>query len=229
VRKSPFFSAIVVGGGAGKRFNHKKPKQFIQLGKKPVIVHSLEKFQKSRKVKEIVAVVPRGYLHHLQHKILPQFGLRKVAKIVVGGKTRQKSVRFALAAVDPRSDYILVHDAVRPLVRPEDIERLIIEVQNKKAVILAVPIKETVKKVQKGKIVSTLNREGLWLAQTPQAFETGLLKKAYLKAKKERFEGTDCASLVERLGINVDIVLGSYRNIKVTDREDLKLAEKLLG
>ncbi len=212
----------------GKRFNHKMPKQFVRLGKKPIIVYSLEKFQKSRKINEIVTVVPRGFVQYVQKEILRRFKLTKVSKIVVGGKTRQESVRFALAAIDSNSDYVLVHDAVRPLVRQEDIERLIAEVQKKKAAILAVPIKETVKKVHQQKILTTLERENLWLAQTPQAFESSLLKKTYLKAEKDGFEGTDCASLVERLGVKISIISGSYQNIKITDREDLKLAEKIL-
>ena len=173
-------------------------------------------------------MVAKEFVQFFQKRILTRYKLDKISKIVIGGKTRQESVYSGLEAVDPRARFVLVHDAVRPLVSENEIRRLIKAVQKRKAVILAIPVKDTVKEVNGAQIVRTLSREKFWLVQTPQAFEVNLLKKAYLQARKDKFQGTDCSSLVERLGVKVGIVAGSSRNIKITDREDLELAQNLL-
>jgi len=228
VEKTPFISVIVVGAGAGSRFDHKLPKQFVNLGRKPVIVHSLEKLDRNKNIQEIIAVVPKKFREYFEEKIQQQYKLRKLKKVINGGKTRQESVRNGLEAIDPQAKYVLVHDAVRPLVTRPEIEKLIKAVQKDRAVILAVPVKDTLKEIRGDRILRTHRRERFWLAQTPQAFEVRLLKRAYLHAQRDRMGATDCASLVERLGIQVRVVLGSDRNVKITEKDDLLTAEILL-
>ena len=121
-----------------------------------------------------------------------------------------------------------MHDAVRPLVTGQEIDKLIKAVQKYAAAILTVPVKDTLKEIRGDRIIRTYPRERFWLAQTPQAFEVRLLKRAYSRAHKGCFAGTDCSSLVERLGVEVRIVPGNSRNIKITQKEDLLLAERLL-
>jgi 2-C-methyl-D-erythritol 4-phosphate cytidylyltransferase len=228
VKNTPFISAIVVGAGAGSRFDHELPKQFVKLGQKPVIVHSLEKFDGNKNIQEIIAVVPKKFREYFEEKIQQQYKLRKLRKVISGGKSRQESVQNGLEAIDRKAKYVLVHDAVRPLVTEQEIEKLIKAVQKYAAAILAVPVKDTLKEIRGGQITRTYPRERFWLAQTPQAFEVRLLKRAYLRAHKDSFAGTDCSSLVERLGVEVRIVPGNSRNIKITQKDDLLLAEKLL-
>ena len=228
MKKTPFLSVIVVGAGAGSRFDHKLPKQFVNLGRKPVIVHSLEKFDRNKSIQEIIAVVPKKFREYFEEKIQQQYKLRKLRKVISGGKTRQGSVQNGLKAIDRKAKYVLVHDAVRPLVTGPEIEKLIKAVQKYAAAILAVPVKDTLKEIGGDRIIRTYRRERFWLAQTPQAFEVELLNKAYWQAQKDNFQGTDCSCLVERLGIKVKIVPGDNRNIKITQKEDLFLAEKLL-
>lgn len=218
----------MVGAGAGSRFDHKLPKQFVNLGQKPVIVHSLEKFDRNKNIQEIIAVVPKMFREYFEKKILNKYKFRKLRKVINGGKTRQESVQNGLEAIDRKAKYVLVQDAVRPLVTGPEIEKLIKAVQKGKAAILAVPVKDTLKEIHGGRIIRTYPREQFWLAQTPQAFEVGLLKRAYLRAHKDSFAGTDCSALVERLGVKVTIVPGNSRNIKITQKEDLLLAAKLL-
>jgi len=228
VKKTPFISAIVVGAGAGSRFDHKLPKQFVNLGRKPVIVHSLEKFDGNKNIQEIIAVMPKKFREYFEEKILKKYKFTKLRKVINGGKTRQESVQNGLEAIDRKAKYVLVHDAVRPLVTGPEIEKLIKAVQKDRAVILAVLVNDTLKEIRGDRIIRTYPRERFWLAQTPQAFEVRLLIKAYSRAYKDSFAGTDCSSLVERLGVEVRIVPGNSRNIKITQKEDLLLAEKLL-
>jgi len=228
MKRRPFISVIVVGAGAGKRFDHKLPKQFANLAGRPVIVHSLQKFDRIKSVSEIVVVLPKRFLNYFQTEICTKYQLKKVSRIIEGGSTRQESVYRGLAAVDKQTNLVLVHDAVRPLVTEDEILRLIKVALKTKAAILAKPLRDTVKQVQQSKVVKTHPREEFWLAQTPQAFEIQLLKKAYRKAMVEGFEGTDCSSLVERLGVSVKVVEGRSTNLKITQREDLILAEGML-
>jgi 2-C-methyl-D-erythritol 4-phosphate cytidylyltransferase len=226
--KKPFISAIIVAGGSGKRFDHRLPKQFVALSGKPIISHSLEVLSSNKEVTELIIVAPRSYLNYCRDKIIKKLKSKKPVMVVSGGKCRQESVRRGLEQVSQDADFVLVHDAVRPMIRREKIEELIKIAIKKKAAILAVPIRDTVKEVSRKGIVKTFPREKFWLAQTPQLFEAKLLQKAYRKAEREGFQGTDCASLVERLGIKVALVEGSNENLKITTKADLRLAETLL-
>src|SRR3990172_5546138 len=145
MKKRPFISVIVVGAGAGKRFDHQLPKQFANLAGRPVIVHSLQKFDRIKSVSEIVVVLPKRFLNYFQTEVRTKYPLRKVSRIIEGGSTRQESVYRGLAAVDKQTDLILVQDAVRPLVTQEEIQKLIRVALKTKAAILAEPLSDTVK------------------------------------------------------------------------------------
>lgn len=161
-------------------------------------------------------------------RLLARFRIKKVLATVPGGKERQESVWLGLQAVPHEAEIVLVHDAVRPCVTPRLVESVIREAERFGAATCGLPARETVKRIKDGWVEETLSREGLWLTQTPQAFHRSLLWKAHEKARGDGFWGTDDAMLVERLGVNVRMVLGLQENIKITTREDLTFAQRLL-
>lgn len=221
--------AIIAGGGLGKRIKGDLPKQFLMLGDKPILAHTVDKFEACDLVDEIILVVPEDYMGHCSQAIVDKFDFEKVKKLVGGGKERQDSVYTGLKACPAGTSVVAIHDAVRPLVSVEKISESIRLCEKKKAVILAVPPKDTIKRGEGGSVISTLDRDKLWLSQTPQVFEYGLILDAYQKAGEDEFIGTDDSILVERLGHEVAIVQGDYENIKITTAEDLGIAEMLLG
>lgn len=218
--------AIIAAAGKGKRFGTETKKQFIPLCGKPLVAYSIEKFQKSPFVHEIVLVVPEDKLSYCCYEIVERFQFNKVKKIVPGGEERQHSVEIGLNSLSDRFDIVVVHDGVRPFIQVEIINRVIKEASTYGGAICAVKIKDTVKKAYNSTYVDkTLPREELWLAQTPQAFRYEILKKAIEKAKEDGFIGTDESSLVERCGFRVKITEGHWANIKITTKEDLITAE----
>ncbi len=222
-------TAIIVAAGEGKRIGGELQKQFRFLLGKPVLVHTLEKFQTHDGVNEIVLVVPDSMISY-SNQLVKDYGISKVVETVRGGARRQDSVYNGLQAlmVHP-ADIVLVHDAVRPLVPHRQIGELIEACITYKAAIPAVRPKDTVKhsSADGAFVSSTLDRNSVWLVQTPQAFAADLLVSAYQRAAAEGYAGTDDASLVERIGVNVSIVEGSYENIKITTMEDLSFAEAI--
>jgi 2-C-methyl-D-erythritol 4-phosphate cytidylyltransferase len=235
--------AIIAAGGLGKRITatdsdsvptglspreRKLPKQFLMLKDRPVLAHTVDKFEKCELVDEVILAIPEDYLGYCSQAIVDKYGFKKVRKVVCGGKERQESVHSALKACPNNTSIVVIHDGVRPLVPVDKISESIKMCRDKRAVVLAVPVKETVKRVEKGSIMTTLDRGKLWLTQTPQTFEYKLILDAYEKAKENNFTGTDDSILVERLGHEIAILEGDYRNIKITTAEDLAVAEKLL-
>jgi 2-C-methyl-D-erythritol 4-phosphate cytidylyltransferase len=220
--------AIIVGGGKGKRIKGDLPKQFLSLGDKPILAHTVEKFEKCELIDEIILVVPEDYLSYCSQAVVDKFGYGKVKKIVCGGKERQDSVFLGLAACPQSTTTVAIHDAVRPLISPKKISESVKLCKEKKAVVVAVPPKDTIKRGEKGLVVTTLDRDKLWLIQTPQVFEYKLILDAHQKAQTEGFVGTDDSILVERLGKEVTILEGEYENIKITTAEDLAITETLL-
>ncbi|RKY85776.1 2-C-methyl-D-erythritol 4-phosphate cytidylyltransferase, partial [candidate division KSB1 bacterium] len=189
---------------------------------------SIEPFFNFELIDEIVVVVPREDVEFVRESI-NRFNLNiKVKKIVSGGKRRQDSVYNGLKNINDNIDYILIHDGVRPFINVNDIKRIVDEVKKSKAVTFCVPVRDTMIENDGDYIKKFVNRDDIMLVQTPQAFEAGLLKDAYRKAYEDMFYGTDDSSLVVRTGKNVKILTGSYNNIKITNREDLLLAETLL-
>jgi 2-C-methyl-D-erythritol 4-phosphate cytidylyltransferase len=229
--------AIIVAGGVGKRIvgdpakndEGNLPKQFLPLGDKPILAHTIDKFERCELIDEIIPVVPQDYQGYCSQVIVDKFSFKKVKKIVCGGEERQDSVYLGLEACPKNTSIVVIHDGVRPLVSTEKISESIKLCQQKKAVILAIPPKETIKRVEEGAVVTTLDRKKLWLVQTPQVFEYQLVWDAYQKARADGFKGTDDSVLVERLGHEVIILKGEYENIKITTNEDLEIAESFLN
>jgi len=225
--------AIIAAGGQGKRIEGvhaagKLPKQFLMLKDKPLLAHTVDKFERCELIDEIILVVPEDYLEYCSQRVVDKYGFKKVRKVICGGIERQDSVYVGLKACPNNTSIVVIHDGVRPLIPIDKISESIKICEEKNAVVLAVSVKETVKRVEHDSIITTLDREKLWLTQTPQTFEYKLILDAYEKAKENNFTGTDDSALVERLGHEVTILEGDYRNIKITTREDLEVAEKLL-
>jgi len=226
-------SVILPAAGLGTRMGREKSgtsrKQFMLLEGAPILIHTIRKFLLCPSVSEIIVALraedidwARGLIHH-EH---PQ----KPVHVVEGGETRQQSVENALATLNPATELVAVHDAVRPFIDSELVEQVIAEAAHTGAAIVGIVPVDTVKKVHKNKIRTTLPREHLVLAQTPQVFRFDLLKRAFEAARADSFTGTDESSLVERLEqIEVTVVQGSDRNIKITRPSDMELARLFLA
>jgi 2-C-methyl-D-erythritol 4-phosphate cytidylyltransferase len=220
-------SVILPAGGAGKRMRAGGPKVFIKLAGKPILIRALEAFRGIGGIREIVLALPPRRISKAISEFGGAFRRLGVTKIVSGGAERQESVANALAVVSSRAELVLVHDAARPLVTKKEIRAVLKAARSSGAAIVALPARDTVKQVGRGgKIERTLDRSNLWQALTPQVFKAGLLREAHAKSRGRR--ATDDAQLVERLGKKVVVVPGSASNIKITTREDLRLAEALL-
>lgn len=183
-------------------------------------------FEECQSVDDVIVVINKEDLE-LTREILKDY--RKVARIIPGGAERQDSVYNGLQAAAPDTDIIVIHDGARPLVTKEIISNAITEAKVSKAVVTGVPAKDTIKTVSSDNhVLETLERKTIWLVQTPQVFRSDVIREAYERAKKIGYSATDDSKLVERLGISVKMVMGSYENIKITTREDLSVAEAIL-
>jgi 2-C-methyl-D-erythritol 4-phosphate cytidylyltransferase len=230
VAKTGRIVAVVPAGGTGKRMGAGAPKQFLMLGGVPLMAHALRALERAPSVTEIVLVVPKAEQARALSEVVERHGFKKVRKVVPGGATRQESVHHGLNEVDEDVEIVVVHDAVRPFVTEDLIERSIEAARKHGGAIAAVPMKDTPKQVgPDGLIQRTLDRHELWLAQTPQTFRRALVVEAYRKADVDRLHATDDAALVERLGHQVAIVQGSWDNMKITTPEDMILAEAMLA
>jgi len=189
----------------------------------------LAHFQHCQAVDDIILAVPEDYRSFVALEVVDRYGFSKVSQLVIGGEERQDSVYEALQAVDKSSEIVVVHDGVRPFVKPETIEGSIELCRKEGAVVVAVPVVFTVKEVEQGKVVRTLDRSRIWEVQTPQTFRYPLLMEAYRRAYQDGYRATDDAALVERLGHPVAVLEGDRWNIKITTPEDLKLAEWILS
>ncbi len=217
--------ALITAAGKGQRMQSEIPKQYLCLGDKPILVHTLQVFEECLAVDGIYLIVPQDQMAMVQKDIVERYQFKKVLKLVRGGKMRQLSVWNGLQAIRSGCSIVVVHDGVRPFISCRLIEQSIEEAQKNGAAVVGVPAKDTVKRILEGKKVQTLQREEIWLAQTPQSFHFSLLKKAYQKAQQEDILGTDDASLVEGLGHPITLIKGDYSNIKITTPEDLAWAE----
>lgn len=222
-------SAVIVSAGKGHRFMEGKKKQFVSLAGKPVLCHTLDKFEACPLIHSLLLVVGREDMDFCLKGIVERYGYHKVSQIVPGGKVRQESVKNGIDLLSRDADIVVIHDGVRPFVTPEMIEESIRVASHSKAAVIAMPVKETIKMVNPdGTVLRTLDRGSLWQIQTPQTFQIDLIKEAFRKAAEDGFVGTDDASLVERLGVEVHVLPGSYANIKITTPEDLMLANLFL-
>jgi len=220
-------AAILPAAGLGTRMGKTEApgrKQMMELAGAPVLVHTLRRFDSAATVNEILLAV-RPEDRAALESLVAEGSFKTPIRFADGGRSRQESVENALALVGPDVDLVAVHDAVRPLITPELIDQAVEQASRDGAVILGIPAVDTVKRVDQKIVHATLPREMIMLAQTPQVFRTELLRRAYEQARADGFSGTDEASLIEHLGEDVHVMLGSSRNLKITRPEDLALAE----
>lgn len=216
------YVVIVLAAGMGKRMKAGENKQFILLEDKPLIVHTLEVFDQDDWCEGIL-LVTREAERKRMGQLLNQYEWKKSIHLVIGGKERQDSVYQGLKNLTNKEAIIFIHDGARPFVRHADLHRLAEQASLSQAALLAVPVTDTIKQ-KNNELITTLDRTTLWAAQTPQAFTFERIWQAHVAAKQAGVYGTDDASLVERIGHPVEIVEGSYQNIKITTPEDLKQA-----
>ena len=203
-------------------------KQFIKLEGKEIIAYTIEKFYNNSNIEDIVVVVKEDESEFFKKEILDKYNFKNV-KIAYGGKERQDSVYNGLKLLDEKCDVVLIHDGARPFVSDKIIDKSIEEAKEHKAIVVGVPVKDTIKVIDNDKnIVDTPNRSVLWAVQTPQTFDYNILIDAYKDAFKNKFYGTDDAMLVERIGYKVKMLEGSYNNIKITTQEDLNIGSQIL-
>ena len=225
--------AILPAAGLGTRMAASQPKQFLELNGLPILIHSLRAFAAVPRVTAIYVAVRSNEIERVESQIkdhAAEYGFAGRIRVVAGGDNRQESVTHALAALDcADDDIVLVHDAVRPLIDKATIERTIDAVAEHGAAIVGLPAIDTVKQVERtahgALVTSTIPREFVVLAQTPQGFRYGLLRRAFAEATEDGFVGTDEASVVERAGHPIAVVPGSQVNLKITQPGDLALAE----
>lgn len=216
--------AIIVAAGSGTRFGAKTPKQFLEINRKPVIIHTLEKFEQCSKINQIILVLASTETQNFL-QLSKRYSFKKLSKIIAGGQSRADSVFNGLKAIRPTKETIVaVHDGARPLVTTEELSATIEKAETDGAACLVAQVTDTIKKVSDGKITETINRSKLRRALTPQCFRYEILWHAFEK-RDLNAEATDECFLVEKAGYEISIVEGSARNIKITHREDLALAE----
>jgi 2-C-methyl-D-erythritol 4-phosphate cytidylyltransferase len=224
-------TAIVPAAGLGTRMGADTPKQFLVLDGVPMLVFTLRRLAVCPEITEFIIATRAEEVESVAGLVKPE-NLGRPVRVVRGGDTRQDSVANALAEVPRNADFILVHDAVRPLVTPSQIERVIAEAEACDAAILGIPAMDTVKEVKRASlptdvalITATIPRERVVLAQTPQVFSAPLLLEAFARARQDGVTASDEAGLVERMGRDVHVVVGSESNLKITRPGDMELAE----
>jgi 2-C-methyl-D-erythritol 4-phosphate cytidylyltransferase len=223
-------TAILPAAGLGTRMGVETPKQFLELGGEPLVIFTLRRLAACAAITDFILATRADELSFLEDRV-SKVRIGRPARVVHGGETRQQSVANALAQVAPETEIVMVHDAVRPFVTVEQLDRLIAEARERGAVILGIPAIDTVKEVKRerlpedvARITGTIPRERIVLAQTPQAFRYGILREAFARAEANGVTASDEASLVERMGQDVYVVVGSERNLKITRPADMDLA-----
>ncbi|MCI0371099.1 MAG: 2-C-methyl-D-erythritol 4-phosphate cytidylyltransferase [candidate division NC10 bacterium] len=223
-------TAVIPAAGAGVRMGRTVPKPFLPLGGIPLLARTLLRLARSQVIDAYILVVPPGTEEACAQSVVAAYRVPVVARIVPGGPVRQASVWAGLQALPSGTDLVLVHDAARPCVPVSVVQATVEAAARDGAAVAAIPATETVKEAgADGRVLRTLPRETLWIAQTPQAFARALLLEAHAAAAADGFVGTDDAALVERLGRPVTLVPGSAENIKVTHPADLEVAARLLA
>lgn len=225
------WAAVVVAAGKGKRMRRQEKKQYLTVGGKPVLAHTLEALGRIGPLTSIIVVVGEEDLERVRDYPRAYPGVPQPLQVVAGGAERQQSVYAGLLALEHTGvEYVLVHDGVRPFLRKEAVEACMEQAERSGAAVLAVPVKDTIKRVdERGIILSTPDRDSLRAIQTPQAFRLSLLLEAHRAAAKGGYIATDDAILVERIGHAVHTVPGDERNMKITTPEDLAWSEWMLG
>ncbi|HZH93571.1 MAG TPA: 2-C-methyl-D-erythritol 4-phosphate cytidylyltransferase [Tissierellaceae bacterium] len=226
--KGNFVSVIIAAAGMSNRMGSKINKQFIVIDNKPILAHTIEKFEACKYVDEIIVVSKEQEVEYCRKEIVRKYGYRKVTNIIKGGKERQDSIYNGIMALNERTDIVLTHDGARPFVRMESIVNGIKGALDYGSCVIGVPLKDTIKVIEEdNQVHHTPNRALLWAAQTPQCFQIDLLKEGYEYAISEGILGTDDSSLVEKKGYPVKMIMGNYDNIKITTPEDLVVAQSI--
>jgi len=220
--------AIIPAAGWGVRMGSPTPKQFLSLEGVPIFVHTLRKFVACEAIDDIFLGLRAEDTERAQKEIERERFAGPV-RLVEGGPSRQETVARCLEQAAGDTEVVLVHDAVRPFIELELIQRVVAAARKEGAAILGIPSVDTVKQVQRNTILGSIPRERIVLAQTPQAFRYEIIREAYARATADGFHGTDDSSLAERLGYNVTVIMGSDRNIKITKPSDLPLARLYLA
>ncbi len=223
-------TAVILSAGKGTRMKTDFNKQYLMLKDKPIMAQTIDVFEKSPLIDQIILVVNESEKAFCQKVVIDRYKFKKIARIVNGGPERQNSVFNGLSALEKETTIVLIHDGARPLVTQKVIERCVKGALEFGAVSAGVPIKETIKITTKDKFVSyTPKREEVWITQTPQAFRKEIITKAHQFAMDQNVFGTDDAMLVEHMGIKVRMVEGDYENLKITTPDDLIAAEAILN
>jgi len=224
--------ALIPAAGMGKRMGASINKQYLHLDGIPIVARTISAFEKSPLIDAIYLVIPADEIPYFREHIVDAYRFCKVAAIVPGGKERQHSVMNGLRAMREEmsgDDVVLIHDGVRPMITEEMLRESIAVASSNDGAVVALPAKDTIKSVVNGIVTGTPDRITLWHAQTPQVFRYRVIYSAHQAAETDNYLGTDDASLVERIGGQIRIVRGDYRNIKITTPEDLLLAEAFLA
>ncbi|HOB82682.1 MAG TPA: 2-C-methyl-D-erythritol 4-phosphate cytidylyltransferase [Peptococcaceae bacterium] len=224
-------TALIPCAGQGKRMGGRVSKQFLRINDRPLLAYTLAPFQKHPLIDDIILVTREEDIPFCWEEIVQKEGFSKVSQVVAGGQERQDSVYQGLLALDKETDWVVIHDGARPMISWKTINAVLEAAVEKGAAIVGVPAKDTIKLVNPDLTVQdTPPRELLWHIQTPQVFRKTLVLKAYQEAIAHGWQGTDDASLVEKLGVPVYVVQGEYTNIKITTPEDFAfLFEALRG
>ncbi len=222
-------AALVLAAGRGERLGADRPKAFVKVAGRALLMHALDALAASQEVDQVIPVLGPSDERAWAELAMELASIPKLSDPVIGGVERQDSMAAGLAALPPDVSHVAVHDAARPLIRPDDVDRVVRAAKSAGAAILAVRVRDTIKRVRAGLVVGTPPRSECFAAQTPQVFEVGILREALAKAALDGRVGTDDAEIVEALGIEVCVVEGDPGNIKVTHADDLPLVERLLA
>lgn len=221
-------SVIIVAAGSGKRMKLDINKQYIKIKEKEVVAHTIEAFYQNPNIDEIVVCIKKEEEEFFRENIIDKYQYKNI-KIAYGGAERQDSINNGLKQVGDDCSVVLIHDGARPFIDNSVIDESIEAAKEKGAVVVGVPVRDTIKVVNNDTIENTPERSTLWQAQTPQTFKYDLIMRAYEEAYKSNYYGTDDSMLVENIGKNVTMIMGSYENIKITTPEDIDYAEHILN
>ena len=219
--------AIVLAAGQGRRMGGGPPKQFVSLAGRPLLFHALAAFERASQVDRVVLVTLADRVDRCREDVR-WWDMGKVTAVVAGGERRQDSVAEGLGAVPTAASVIAVHDGARPLILPEQIDAVVDLARRKGSAVLGTPVTDTVKEIEDGRVLHTLDRSRRWCVQTPQAFRATIFREAHGEAARRGYEGTDDTSLVEHLNVPVYVVVGREDNLKITAPEDLAMANSIL-
>jgi 2-C-methyl-D-erythritol 4-phosphate cytidylyltransferase len=222
-------NAVIVAAGKGERMGAALPKPFLPVDGVPLLIRTLRNLARATLIGKFVVVIAPEHEGVCRDLLTAHGPLSVPVCLTYGGQERQDSVRLGLSALDSDCEIVVIHDAARPFIDPQIVAASIAKAAECGGALVAVPARDTIKRVSKdGMVTETVPRHDLWLAQTPQAFRVSLIREAHARAHAEGMVATDDAALIERLGGEVKVVLGSLRNFKITTPEDLQLAEAIL-